>query len=276
MFRSLFDAIKQSSAIFGNDPSWVKSGIEPNFQTVEAPVGAKGPEMVLLHGLFGALSNWQTVTPHFADYTKPIALQFPLTTGPRTDIKVNGLALYTEYFIRKRGIEPTILCGNSLGGHVAMRLYLANPSLVKCMILSATSGLYEHSVDSLPIRPDHRFVREHMNKVFFNSRFVTEEGINEIAEILSDRGRTLNLIHTARSAKRDNMLHELKRIEVPTLLVWGEDDKVTTMEVAETFHKNIKGSKLVTIKNCGHAPMIEHPEWFADEVKKFLRDNKFI
>ncbi len=157
-----------------------------------------------------------------------------------------------------------------------MRLYLANPGLVKCLILSGTSGLYEHSVDSLPVRPDHRFVREHMGRVFFNSEFVTEEAIAEIAEILKDRGRTLNLIHAARSAKRDNLLHELKRIEVPTLLLWGEDDQVTTMDVAETFHANIKNSKLVTIKGCGHAPMIEHPEWFSEEVKRFLKDNRII
>jgi pimeloyl-ACP methyl ester carboxylesterase len=65
----------------------------------------------------------------------------------------------------------------------------------------------------------------------------------------------------------------LGQVKVPTLLLWGEDDQVTTMEVAEMFHQLIPNSTLVTVKNCGHAPMIEHPEWFADEVEKFLRKN---
>jgi pimeloyl-ACP methyl ester carboxylesterase len=109
-----------------------------------------------------------------------------------------------------------------------------------------------------------------MEKVFFNQKFVTEEAIGEIVTILEDRARVLNLIHAARSAKKDNLKDLLGEIKVPTLLLWGEEDKVTTMEVAEMFHKLIPQSQLISIKNCGHAPMIEHPEWFAEEVRKFL------
>ena len=110
-----------------------------------------------------------------------------------------------------------------------------------------------------------------MRKVFANHDFVTEEAVMEIVRILEDRGRVLNLIHAARSAKKDNLKDLLGDIKVPTLLLWGEDDQVTTMEVAEMFHTLIPNSQLVSIKNCGHAPMIEHPEWFSEEVKKFLK-----
>jgi pimeloyl-ACP methyl ester carboxylesterase len=130
--------------------------------------------------------------------------------------------------------------------------------------------LYEHSVDSLPVRPGREFVQEHMSKVFYNQEFVTEKAINEIVTILEDRVRVLNLIHAARSAKKDNLKDLLGQIKVPTLLLWGEDDNVTTMEVAEMFHQLIPNSQLVTVKKCGHAPMIEHPEWFSEEVRKFL------
>jgi len=226
--------------------------------------------MVLLHGLFGALSNWDTVQPLMAQYAKPIALSLPLLTGHRSEVKVKSLALYTEYFVRSREFAPVTLCGNSLGGHVALRLCLAAPELVDCLILTATSGLYEHSVDALPVRPGYDFVNEHMRKVFFNQEFVTEEAIGEIVKILESKSNVLNLIHAARSAKKDNLKDLLGQIKVPTLLLWGEDDLVTTMEVAEMFHKLIPNSELISIKNCGHAPMIEHPEWFSGEVKKFL------
>jgi 2-hydroxy-6-oxonona-2,4-dienedioate hydrolase len=269
MAKGIFKFIKESLPKLGSgDPLWVANEQEPSFKTVE--MGTKGPEMVLLHGLFGALSNWDTVQPLMAEYSKPIALSLPLLTAHRSEVKVKALSLYTEYFVRSRGFAPVTLCGNSLGGHVALRLCLAAPELVDCLILTATSGLYEHSVDSLPVRPGREFVQEHMSKVFYNQEFVTEKAINEIVTILEDRVRVLNLIHAARSAKKDNLKDLLGQIKVPTLLLWGEDDNVTTMEVAEMFHQLIPNSQLVTVKKCGHAPMIEHPEWFSEEVRKFL------
>lgn len=269
MAKGIFNFLQHSIKKLGSDdPLWLKQEREPSFKTVE--MGKGGPDLVLLHGLFGALSNWDTVQPLMAHYSKPIALSLPLLTGHRSEVKVKSLALYTEYFVRSRNFAPVSLCGNSLGGHVALRLCLAAPELVDCLVLTATSGLYEHSVDALPVRPGYAFVSEHMQKVFYNQKFVTEEAIGEIVKILEDRANVLNLIHAARSAKKDNLKNLLGQIKVPTLLLWGEDDNVTTMEVAEMFHKLIPNSQLITIKNCGHAPMIEHPEWFSEEVKKFL------
>jgi pimeloyl-ACP methyl ester carboxylesterase len=269
MAKGIFKFVKDSLPKLGSvDPLWLKNEEEPQFKTVE--MGTQGPELILLHGLFGALSNWESVQPLIAAYAKPIALSFPLLTAHRSEVKVKSLALYTEYFIRNRGLAPTTLCGNSLGGHVALRLYLAQPELVDCLILAGTSGLYEHSVDSLPVRPGREFVQDHMSRVFHDRKFITEEAVSEITTILEDRSRVLNLIHAARSAKKDNLKDVLPLVKAPTLLLWGENDEVTTMDVAETFHKLIPNSTLVTTKNCGHAPMIEKPEWFADEVKKFL------
>lgn len=272
MSQGIFNTLKATAARHGScDPLWLKNDEVQQFNTVEG--GSTGPEVILLHGLLGALSNWDALTPMMAGYAKPIALKLPILTGHRSEVRVKALSTYTEYMIRERQIQPVALCGNSLGGHVALRLCLASPDLVDCMILSGTSGLYEHSVDSLPVRPDKKFVREHMSRVFYNQEHVTEAAIDEIFNILSSRPYTLNLIHAARSAKKDNLLKLLPQIKVPTLLLWGEDDTVTTMDVAETFHKHIPNSKLVTIKNCGHAPMIEYPEWFSNECEKFLREH---
>lgn len=261
---------KTASRLGACDPRWLKENTPPRFTTHEDPQFASHPPMILLHGLFGALSNWDSTFSLFGNFANPIALSFPILTGHRSEVRVKALAVYTEYLIRERGIAPVTLCGNSLGGHVALRLALASPEMVDCLVLSGASGLYEHSVDTLPIRPDATFVREHMSRVFHNPKFITDHAVNEIAGILTSRMNILNLIHTARSAKKDNLLKELKNIKAPTLLLWGEDDEVTTMNVAETFAKHIPNSKLVSIKNCGHAPMIEHPEWFSEEVQKFL------
>lgn len=263
----------KAEAIGGCDPQWLKGSEALTFKTVEGrprPESQKLPELLLLHGLLGALSNWDGVFPCFEDFSRPIALHLPLLTAHRSEVKIKALALYSWYFIKSRKLDPISLCGNSLGGHVALRLYFAAPEVVDCLVLTGTSGLYEHSVDTLPVRPDREFIREHMGRVFSRQEFITDQAIEEIHAILNNRMSVLNLIHAARSAKKDNLLTLLKEIKVPTLLLWGEDDQVTTMDVAETFHKHIPNSELVTIKNCGHAPMIEYPEWFADQTKRFL------
>jgi len=251
------------------DPRWLRKNRLPRY--VVDRQGNHGPEMVLLHGLFGAMSNWDATVPAMSQFAKVHALDFPLLTAHRSEVKVKALAAFTQGYLRKNQLDKAVLCGNSLGGHVALRLCLAAPQLVDCLVLSGTSGLYEHSVDTLPVRIGETFVREHMKRVFYKEELVTDQAVKEVVAILSNRLNTLNLIHAARSAKKDNLLEYLKEIKVPTLLLWGQDDQVTTMEVAEIFHKNIKNSELVTIKNCGHAPMIEHPEWFASETEKFLK-----
>ena len=272
MTEELFEVVRKSAVRLGScDPHWLRDGVEPQFIANES--GGVGHEMVMLHGLFGALSNWDSVIPLFKSFCKPIALHFPLVTAHRSEVKVKALSAFTEYFVRQRSLQPVTLCGNSLGGHVALRLCLASPELVDCLILSGASGLYEHSVDSLPIRPDQRFIREHMARVFYNRKFITEEAVEDIYKIIKARMNVLNLIHVARSAKKDNLLTLLGQIKVPTLLLWGEDDQVTTMDVARTFHKHIPNSELVTIKNCGHAPMIEHPEWFSEHVARFIKQH---
>lgn len=253
------------------DPQWLRENRQPDIDTLVGGTG--GPQILLLHGLLGALSNWESVFPLLENFSRPVALKFPLLTSHRSEVKVKSLALMTEYLIRRDKMAPAVLCGNSLGGHVALRLCLASPDLVDCLILTGTSGLYEHTVDSLPVRPNRTFVSDHMRRVFSDPRFITDKAVDEIAAILADRMRVLNLIHAARSAKKDNLQHVLPQVKVPTLLLWGEDDQVTTMDVADMFHRLIPNSTLVTIKKCGHAPMIEHPEWFAEQVQRFLQKN---
>lgn len=272
MNDSLFTALEASAEKHGAcEPKWLKNREEPEFAADRS--GSMGPEMLLLHGLFGAMSNWESSVPLFAKYSQPIVFGFPLLSGHRSEVKVKALAALTEYYIRREELAPAVLCGNSLGGHVAMRLYLAAPELVDCLVLSGTSGLYEHSVDTLPVRIGEVFVREHLAKVFYNQDLVTDEAVQEVVEILKNRMNVLNLIHAARSAKKDNLKDRLKEITVPTLLLWGENDTVTTMDVAEQFEKYLPNATLKTIDKCGHAPMIEHPEWFSEQVEAFLKEH---
>jgi 2-hydroxy-6-oxonona-2,4-dienedioate hydrolase len=269
MSADLIEVVRASATRMGQcDPLWLKRGKFPGLVVTEG--GDSGPRVILLHGLFGAVSNWDDVFPLLTAFCRPVAVKFPILSGHTSEVKVKALAALLEYYLRERDYGPVVLCGNSLGGHVALRIALASPALVDCLILSGASGLYEHTADSLPVRPGYDFVHDHMNRVFYNKRFVSHEAIVEVVEILKRKKHILNLIHTARSAKKDNLYHQLPVIKGPTLLLWGEDDNITTMDVGYTFHERMRDSEFYSIKDCGHAPMIEYPEWFAERIKEFL------
>lgn len=269
MLESLYQKVKESNLKMDwVEPAWLKAQEVPDFDVKS--FGDKGPSLLLLHGLLGAMTNWDGAIPYFKEYAKTLAFHFPILSSHRSDVGIKSLALYTEFYIRQNSLKPLVLCGNSLGGHVALRLALNSPDLIDALVLTGSSGLYEHTVDTLPIRPSREFIKSQMQRVFYSEEFITEEAIEEVYSTLRNRKHQLNIIHSARSAKKDFLLDRLKEIKIPVLLVWGKDDLVTTLNVAETFQENLSNSKLVVFDKCGHAPMIEHPDKFSNAVKKFL------
>ncbi|NIR29610.1 MAG: alpha/beta fold hydrolase [Gammaproteobacteria bacterium] len=262
------ERLRACAARQGCEPLWLQRRELPVFETHD--LGERGPRIVLLHGLFGAMSNWDQAFPALAKFGRVSALNLPLLDGDRSEITVQALAVYVEAFLRSRGSEPAVLCGNSMGGHIALRVALHAPGLVKGLVLTGSSGLYEHEPSQMPLRPDESFVREQMHRVFFSDCWVTEEGIQEIAAIFRERRYFLSLIQAARSARRDNLQQVLPRIETPTLLLWGDEDQITPLDVARTFEALMPNAELVTVSRCGHAPMIEAAEWFGAEVERFV------
>jgi len=94
MSKGIFVELRETARRLGEcDPIWLKKEKEIDFSVAEA--GVQGPKLVLLHGLLGQMSNWEAVTPCFARFSRPHAMQFPLLTGHKTEVRVNALCLYT-------------------------------------------------------------------------------------------------------------------------------------------------------------------------------------
>ncbi|MCS6961169.1 MAG: alpha/beta hydrolase [Deltaproteobacteria bacterium] len=267
-----YDELLELSKQLQVQPEWLAERTVPEF--VFKTYGTQGSEIILLHGLFGHLSNWEKVIPILKDYCRVTALEFPILRGRKSEVSVKALALYVLCFLRFYNFEKCYLCGNSLGGHVALRVALLKPDLIRGLILAGPSGLYENSIDTLPVKPDRQYIRKHMYRVFFDSKHVTDEYVEEIYRIISDKENVKRLLVAAKSAKRDYLFHELPHVQVPTLLVWGKDDEITTLEVGQVFASRLPNPRLVVKECCGHAPMMEAPEWFAEETLKFLRQTQ--
>ena len=163
------------------------------------------------------------------------------------------------------------LLGNSLGGHVALVHVLKHPERIKSLILTGSSGLFESGMgDSYPKRGDYEYIRKKTEITFYDPKVATKELVDEVYEIVNSRIKAIKIIALAKSAIRNNLGQELNQIQLPTLLIWGNNDIVTPPFVGREFHKLIPNSELHFIDKCGHAPMMEVPDEFNVVLHKFL------
>jgi pimeloyl-ACP methyl ester carboxylesterase len=227
---------------------------------------------MLLHGLFGSLSNFSDLIEHFKHTHKVIVPILPLYDLDLLHTTVKGLAKHVQQFIDHKGYDQIHLLGNSLGGHVGLVYILSHPEKIKTLTLTGSSGLFENAMgDSYPKRGDYEYIRAKTAETFYDPAVATKELVDEVFEITNSRIKVIKIIALAKSAIRNNLGEELGQIKVPTLLIWGKNDKVTPPFVAEDFHKLIPNSELAFIDQCGHAPMMEVPNAFNEILEKFLK-----
>ncbi len=232
----------------------------------------EGKPLILLHGLFGALSNFKEVVDHFSGRYKVVIPMLPLYDLPVLETSAKRLSKFLKAFVDHKGYEEVYLLGNSLGGHVGLIFTKKYPEMVKALILTASSGLYENAFgSSFPRREDKEFIRNKVALTFYDPKFASDELVDECFEIVNDRNRVLRILAIAKSAIRHNMAKDLKDMSMPACLIWGKNDTITPPEVAEEFHEKLPDSSLYWIDKCGHAPMMEHPERFNEILDEWLK-----
>lgn len=241
---------------------------EDGFKYIEE---GEGDVLLLLHGLFGALSNWDDVTNAFKSQYRVVIPLLPIYELPLLTTGVTTLAKYLLKFVKYKQLRNINLLGNSLGGHVALIFTLSNPEYVKALVLTGSSGLYENSFGgSFPRRESYDFIQEKVAFTFYDPAMASKELVDDVFATVNDRNRVIRILAMAKSAIRHNMAKDLYKITIPVCLIWGRNDKVTPPDVAEEFHQLLPNSELNWIDKCGHAPMMERPEEFNFHLKKFL------
>lgn len=231
----------------------------------------EGEPLVLLHGLFGALSNFVDLIEQFKHSHKVIVPLLPLFDLDLFHTSVGGLQKHVHKFIETMNYNGIHLLGNSLGGHVALVHTLKHPERIKTLILTGSSGLFENGMgDTYPKRGDKEYIRNKTKLTFYDPAMATDELVDEVFEITNNRLKVIKIIALAKSAIRNNLGAELNQIKQPTLLIWGNNDTVTPPFVGEEFHKLIPNSELHFIDKCGHAPMMEVPSEFNEILATFL------
>lgn len=241
---------------------------EKEFKYIEE---GEGETLILLHGLMGALSNWEGVIEEFRKSYRVIIPMLPIYDMPILSTGVKSLANYLDRFVSFKELNDFTLIGNSLGGHVALMYVLKHQSKVKAMVLAGSSGLYEDSFGgSFPKRESYEYIKEKVAYTFYDPVVATKELVDEVYATVNNREKVIRILAMAKSAIRHNMAKDLPKITVPSCIVWGKDDKVTPPRVGEQFNELLPDSELHWVDRCGHAPMMERPEEFNVILHGFL------
>ncbi len=224
----------------------------------------EGKPIIILHGLMGGLSNFDTVTRYFSDRGYQVILpELPIYTMPILKTNVKNIATYVKDFIEHKKLEKAILLGNSLGGHIALLCAKLYPKYIEALVITGSSGLYESAMgESYPKRGDYEYIRQKAENVFYDPAVATKEIVDEVYDTVNDRNKLIRTLAIAKSAIRHNMSKDLPNMPHPTCIIWGKNDNVTPPNVAEEFHELLPDSDLYWIDKCGHAAMMEHPDEF--------------
>ncbi|MBN9311803.1 MAG: alpha/beta hydrolase [Chryseobacterium sp. 39-10] len=238
-------------------------------------VEGEGRPIVLLQGLMGGLSNFTKLIAYFSERGYRVYFpELPIYDLPVLNTNLASIAKFVARFIDEVVGEPATVVGNSMGGHVGLILTLSRPDLVKNLVLTGSSGLYERTFgDSFPRKNDRDYIKKKAQEVFYDPAIATEDLVDEVFAIVNDRGKGIKTVMLARSAIKHNMEKELHKIKVPTCIIWGKQDNVTPPEVAIEMDRLIPNAQLFWLDHCGHAAMMEKPDEFNEILFRWLQQH---
>lgn len=255
--------------VFGQKINYVEAG--------------SGPTVILLHGLGGSTQVWGFNVGALAEkyhVVVPDQIGFGKSDKPFVNYRIRTYVDFLDQFCKQLKIERATLVGNSMGGWIAAMFTAAFPDRVDKLVLVDAAG-YAPPKDFdmrtlFALNPTTRAgMKLLVSKVFFNKAFQTDAAIDQAMAVrmAAGDGYTINSISESIIRGEDFLDDVVKTIKRPVLIIWGRQDGLVPLADGERFNKDIAGSKLIVIEECGHLPNAEKPGEFNAALLKFLAGN---
>ncbi len=249
-------------------------------QKIQYVEAGSGPTVILLHGLGGSSQVWQFSIPALAEkyhVIVPDQIGFGKSDKPLVNYRIRTYVDFLDQFCKQLKIERATLVGNSMGGWIAAMFTASFPDRVDKLVLVDAAGYAPpKDFDTRAFFGLNPTTREGMKvliaKVFYNKAFQTDAFIDQsiAARLAAGDGYTINSITESIIRGEDFLDDIVKTIKRPTLIIWGRQDGLVPLADGERFNKDIAGSKMIVIDQCGHVPNAEKPGEFNAAVLKFL------
>lgn len=251
--------------------------------------GDSDETVVLLHGTAASLHTWDGWTKELEKSYRVVSFDLPAfgITGPEPngDYTRERYLKFIDDVLTELGIDSCYMAGNSFGGYLTWSYAVMRPDRVKKIAILNSSG-YPRGDQPTPIsfkmqkmewlKPvlttitPRSLVRKSVEVVYFDDSKIQEENVVRYHDMLLREGNRAGLMGKSLQIKYD-YVDEIKQIQCPTLIMWGDSDKLVNVEAAPKFHADIPNSELLIYENMGHVPMEEIPEKSAADFMAFLK-----
>jgi pimeloyl-ACP methyl ester carboxylesterase len=228
---------------------------------VRYEIAGKGDPVVLVHGLSGSTRWWNRNVPDLAEHYRVYLVNLPgfgalRRSGPRF-----VLAEATSWLLawmEAVGLESAHLVGHSMGGYLSLRLAARRPEAVGRLVLVDPAGM-----------PSHRTMLGHLGPLLLSARYGKPSFLPVLVRDALHAG-PFTLLRTARDLLAEDVRDDLRRVEAPTLLVWGKRDPLIPPSICDVMRAEIPDSRLLVIERAGHNPMFDRAEDFNRALLAFL------
>ena len=248
-----------------------------------------GTPLVLIHGYTSSTYSWKEVFEPLSKSFRVIAVDlkgFGFSGKPDGDYTRRAQAILVAHLLEHLKIDKAWLCGNSMGGEVALNVAVANPQRVAGLILIDSAGVevpgegslapgylllpvVGHILVALSLTSD-KLVRLGLEKSFYDQAKVTDDRVANYYRPLKTRGGQLAALRARTQWSMFPIEPDLGKITVPTLILWGAHDQLIPLAAGYKMNSLIKASKLVIFEDCGHLPQEEMPARTIDEMTRFI------
>lgn len=250
-----------------------------------------GPPILFVHGLSGCWQNWLIQLTELAASHRVIAVDLPgfgASELPVREISIPGYAHFLDSLCDLMGVEePLAVVGNSMGGFVAAELAIAVPARVERLVLVSAAGISSDRLRREPTltvarglgvatawavsRHEALARRPRLRRAALQFAIRHPERLSAplAFELMRGSGRA-GFVPALAACIGYPIRDRLPQIACPTLIVWGEDDRVIPVKDAGRFERLIPGSRAVILPDTGHVAMIERPVLFNGLLEGFL------
>lgn len=239
--------------------------------------------VVLLHGIGASADRWNLVIPTLARYFRVVApdiIGFGYSDKPTVEYTMDFFLDFLATFLKNLGILKPVIVASSFGGHLATEYAVGHSRQIEKLVLVSPAGMMRTSTPVLDsyimsaLYPTYENSEKAFSAMSYDPAVVSDDVINDFVnrmKLPNSKYAFMSTLLGMRFAPR--LRGRLGKITCPTLLLWGDSDKMIPVQYAKEY-REIPDLELVVIKNCGHVSFIEKPMTFNKLVLRFLLGNQ--
>lgn len=245
-------------------------GLKTNYK-----IGGKGFPLLILHGWNGSSDSWRKVIENLDNDFQVICPDFPgfgKSETPKIAWNLDDFVNWLRNLVDFLNLEKFFLLGHSFGGRVAIKFSICFQEKVKALILANSAGIKQN----LDFKGWIIFQLSKIGNVLFSPKILfrfKDWARNFFYQIfrIKDWAKAKGVMReTMKKVIEEDLLSELEKIKIKTLIIWGEKDKIIPLKYANIFREKIKNSDLKILSKTHHSPHLEKPEILAKVIRNFL------